>query len=293
MNRMYVWQEKLRARIGIAAMAGGFALTMVMAPQLSLAQGESRGDDQKVAARPEHGPGHGANAEFLAEALGISVEELEAASETAREAGGESDTDRETLLAAGLGITVDELEAAQDVAFESALDHAVEDGKLTEEEAAQKQAEHDLVDYIDREALLADVLGITVEELESARDEGVKLPELLEELGVDKKSVREELDVAYEAAVTQAVDEDVLSQEQAEVILNDAPPQRSGQPDGRQGQEERRGAERERRVEHDADDSGDSASSTSADNDDEESSPANADRPSRGLGPGPRQGGRR
>ena len=38
---------------------------------------------------------------------------------------------------------------------------------------------------VDLDQILADALGITVEELEAAREEGIKLDELIDELGLD------------------------------------------------------------------------------------------------------------
>jgi hypothetical protein len=115
-------------------------------------------------------PGAGVPSEDLAEALGISVDELTAAFEQANQAaldkavadglitqaqadqikergsafpfGGRggmwlagSGIDYQAFLAEALGISVDALEAAQTKAYEARLDQAVADGDLTQEQA--------------------------------------------------------------------------------------------------------------------------------------------------------------
>ena len=78
--------------------------------------------------------------EFLAEALGISVEELDAAKTAVREATEGTETDKEVhieLLAAELGITVETLQAAFAEAHSTAIEQAIADGLITEEQAEQ------------------------------------------------------------------------------------------------------------------------------------------------------------
>ncbi|MEZ4660932.1 MAG: hypothetical protein R2911_25565 [Caldilineaceae bacterium] len=85
----------------------------------------------------------------------------------------------------------------------------------------------DLLDgIVDRDAILADVLGITVEELQTARENGTSVHELVEELGLDPETVHQELDTAKAEAVQQAVEDGVLTAEEAAAILN--PPARRG-----------------------------------------------------------------
>ncbi|MEZ4729477.1 MAG: hypothetical protein R3E79_20290 [Caldilineaceae bacterium] len=79
---------------------------------------------------------------------------------------------------------------------------------------------------VDRDALLADVLGITVDELDTARADGLSLAELMDQAGLDAETVRTELQSAVAEAVQQAVTDGVITQEQADVLLNPpAPPQ--------------------------------------------------------------------
>lgn len=107
-----------------------------------------------------------------------------------------------TYLADALGITVAELQAAQERARNAAIDQAVTDGTLTQEQADQlKAGERVGVPFmgrgagaVDHEALLADALGITVEALDAAKVE------------------------ARAAALAQAVTDGEITQEQADLM---------------------------------------------------------------------------
>jgi hypothetical protein len=118
------------------------------------------------------------------------------------------DDNRDELLAGALGITVEELTAAQATAQEAGLAQAVEEGLLTQEEADAILANtadgghgpgghfmgHGAEGAIDGEQLLADALGITVEELEVAEE------------------------VAFAAGLEQAVTDGTITQEQADTM---------------------------------------------------------------------------
>jgi hypothetical protein len=167
--------------------------------------------------------GRGVGDEYLAEALGITVEELRAAHQTAfdravdraleqgliteeqaeqlkdrgsmRPGGGPggrggfglrgADIDMDALLAEALGITVDELAAARDAAAEAALQARVADGSITEDEAAMIRARRALGDYL------------------------------------QEKGLAEQLRAVYEQAVAEAVAAGVITQEQADAILEE------------------------------------------------------------------------
>ena len=73
--------------------------------------------------------------------------------------------DRLAYLAEALGITTDELEAAQQQAHAAQLADAVEEGLITQDQANTILAMQALKSYIDKDALLAEVLGISVEDL--------------------------------------------------------------------------------------------------------------------------------
>ena len=194
---------------------------------------------------------------LLADALGITVKELEAAYEEARTAaielavmegvitqeqademtvwGGKggrgfspfsfgrkskdvsSDkTDEGALLAEALEITVEELQAARKAANAAAIVQAVEEGIITQEQADEMQARKDLQSYLSRDALLAQALGISAQDLEDAYAEGKTLSDLLSDAGLDAATVRDSLASAYEEALGEAVADGVSTQEQAD-----------------------------------------------------------------------------
>lgn len=126
----------------------------------------------------------------------------------------------DTYLADALGITVEELQAAYQTAHKAALQAAVEDGRITAEQADLILARNALRQYIDREALMAQALGISVADLQAAREEGKPVRDLIDELGLSLEDVRDALKTAYEAAVAQAVQDGVITQAQADLILS-------------------------------------------------------------------------
>ena len=90
--------------------------------------------------------------------------------------------ERDSLLADALGITVEELQAARETARQAGIEQAVAEGLITQEQAdeilsgernrfrGKRAGKRGLGHTIDREALLADALGITVEELQAAHE---------------------------------------------------------------------------------------------------------------------------
>ncbi len=195
--------------------------------------------------------------QLLADALGISVEQLQTAYEVARTAAIEQAVDEglitqeqademlvwgglgrrgfgffgfrrapqgvaggtideEALLANALGITVDELQAAREKANQAAITQAVEEGIITQEQADAMLARRNLQSYLDRDALLAVALGMSVEELKAAYADGETLSTLMSERGLDAATVRERLQTAYDEALAQAVADGVITQEQAD-----------------------------------------------------------------------------
>ena len=83
--------------------------------------------------------------------------------------GGDND---QSDLADALGITVEELQAAQAKAQAARLAQAVEDGTLTQDQANLMLAMQALRGVIDHEAIMADALGLTVDELQAAMTDG-------------------------------------------------------------------------------------------------------------------------
>lgn len=138
------------------------------------------------------------------------------------------------LLANSLGITDDELQDARQNAYAAALADAVKQGVITQAQADRFQDDKGiglylLKDTYDRDAadaFLAAALSISVEELQSARDNaipaGVEAGLLTEEEGNAlqvRKLVGDAMREARTAAIGQAVEQGLLTQEQADEML--------------------------------------------------------------------------
>jgi len=119
-------------------------------------------------------------------------------------------------LAAALGITTEELQAARQKVYADRLAQAVEDGTLTQEQADSMQAMNALKGYLDREAIMAQALGMTVDEYEAARADGT-LSDTLANITADE--LQAQVQAAKEAAVQQAVADGVITQAQADLVL--------------------------------------------------------------------------
>jgi formaldehyde-activating enzyme involved in methanogenesis len=122
--------------------------------------------------------------------------------------------DYQQLLADALGISVDQLQAAYETARTAAINQAVKEGLITQEQADEMlvwgglgRRGFDFFGFgrhpkgvssstIDEEALLAQALNITVDQLQAARDK------------------------ANEAAIAQAVEQGIITQEQADQMLS-------------------------------------------------------------------------
>ncbi len=154
-------------------------------------------------------------------------------------------------LANALGISVDELAAAQQEAFTAAIDQALAEGLITQAQAdALKQRENAFPfagrwngwlsqNGIDYDALLADALGITTEKLQEARtqafnariDQAVTDGKLTQEQAdlmkgrralADRRDLPRSMQSAFESAVKAAVSSGVITQAQADLILEKA-----------------------------------------------------------------------
>jgi hypothetical protein len=136
-----------------------------------------------------------------------------------RHGGSWGDLDYDSFLADALGITVQELQDAYDEADTALLDEAVTRGYITEEDVELMKARNALMAYIDRDAIYAEALGISVEDLEEARENDKSLSDLFDELELEPEAVREAMQAAYEKAVQEAVGAGVITQTQADQIL--------------------------------------------------------------------------
>ncbi|NUQ38526.1 MAG: hypothetical protein HUU23_12175 [Caldilineales bacterium] len=145
---------------------------------------------------------------FLADALGISVEDLQTAQQAAADkaidlaveqglitqaqadalkarTGGvlghlghfgmglTADIDREALLAEALDISVEDLQAAQQAAHDAALAQAVEEGRITQEQADEMKARHALQTYLNGTDLQTRMQGLWQEAVQQAVENGV------------------------------------------------------------------------------------------------------------------------
>lgn len=182
---MNIKKKVTTAVVGGLAIASFIAATTLAIPQITSAQTQAPAAGQAAPANApadRMGPGGpAANSKYLADALGITQDELTAAQTKAREAGiaqavkdglitqSQADAmlnksgadlrgvridlhgaslDQEKLLADALGISVEKLQAAEQTAAKTELDQAVTDGRLTQAQAEQMNAERALQKYI-------------------------------------------------------------------------------------------------------------------------------------------------
>ena len=122
-------------------------------------------------------------------------------------------------LAEALGITLDQLQAARRAAMAAYLADAVTAGDITQEQADLALAKVALSDVISQKALLAEALGMTTEELEAALTGGQSLSDLMTATGIDADTLQTNLQAAYEAAIARAVADGVITQAQADAVL--------------------------------------------------------------------------
>ncbi len=187
--------------------------------------------------RGGNGRGRGGNintGEFLAVELGISEEELSEARQAARDAATEDMTreDRQELFASQLGLSVEELEVAYEAAEDAAIAQALADGTITQEQVDLREAKEAFNDVFDKSEAKAEILGLTVEELEAAKEADTDKEELLEDAGLTREEFKAAMEEAKADALAEAVANGDITAEQAELIEN--APERNGR--GNRGQ---------------------------------------------------------
>jgi hypothetical protein len=192
--------------------------------------------------------GFGAVAYGSARAAGITSTEADTVTGIQERGGrgveGVSDED----LAEALGITVDELTAAREEAKTAALEQAVAGDLITQAQADEilsgdstslrhgRWSSWLSENGVDYQAYLADALGISVEELQAARSEAFitninqavadgTITQERADLILGRRSLTQDstfqsaMQTAFEAAVNQAVASGVITQAQADQIL--------------------------------------------------------------------------
>jgi hypothetical protein len=122
-------------------------------------------------------------------------------------------------LAEALGVSVERLQAAREQAFDGGIQQAVDEGELAPKQAERMRTWRKLRPYLNPQALAAQVLGMTPEQLQAALDGGKSLWDLAHERQVDFASGREKFMAAGKAAVQQAVADGVISQQQADDLV--------------------------------------------------------------------------
>ena len=161
-------------------------------------------------------------AESAAEILGLTVAELE----EAREAG----TTMEELLE-DAGLTGDEFRELMATAREESVTEAIDSGLITQEEAdafAERQengrGDRDNRGNGQNSDAVAEILGLTVEELEAAREDGTTIEELVEAAGLTEDEFRDAIGAAREEAretrVEEALENGEITEEEAAEILS-------------------------------------------------------------------------
>ena len=155
----------------------------------------------------------------LAEAFGLTVDELQSTRQEGK-----------TLwdIAKEQGLTVAEYQEKMTQARDKALELAVADGAITQEQADQAKAlkeraqerrdqmgaMHDLMS-----AAVAAEFGLTVEELDAMHAEGKTLMDLASEQGLTVEEFESKMQTARSKALEQAVADGIITQEQADWML--------------------------------------------------------------------------
>jgi ribosomal protein S20 len=124
------------------------------------------------------------------------------------------------LLAQALNISEAELQAAEQKAQIAGVQEALEAGLITPAQADQMQARIRLKSYLNREVMLAEALGMRVEDLRTALSEGKTITTLLNAQNIEAVTVRQALMKAYQAAIQKAVADGVITPAQADQILS-------------------------------------------------------------------------
>ncbi len=178
--------------------------------------------------RGRRGGPRGLHSDVVAEALGMTVDELHEALK---------DGQNIAELAEAKGVDLQDIADALVAAQAERLQQAVEDGRLTQEEADEKiaQMEANILERLESGELagpggpgmpggprdghsdvVAEALGMTVDELREAMKDGKTIADLAETNGVALQDVADALVAAHAERLQQAVEDGRLTQEEAD-----------------------------------------------------------------------------
>ena len=153
----------------------------------------------------------------VAETLGLSVEELDAAQE-----GGLRLPD----LLEEAGLTEEEFKTAMQEAWPGILEQGVEAGLITQaqmdfilENGLRNLPKMERLLYPYIQAEIAASLGLSVEDLIEAREAGTKLEALLEEAGLSPEEFRGAMQEAWPEILEDAVNDGLITQDQMDRML--------------------------------------------------------------------------
>lgn len=216
-------------KYGLAAglLAGGMALGSVFAP-VGIVNAQDSDDAENNTEEEENGRrGRGNKGAAVAELLGMSVEELKAAFE-------EGQTLAE--IAATQGVSEDDLVSALVAAAEERVDQALESGRLSEDEAAEKTAglEARITERVNAEpgehgrhgrgghgprnrigGEILDELGLDRDSVRAGFQADMSLAEIAAEAGISEADLVSALVDGAEARIDQAVEDGKITAEQA------------------------------------------------------------------------------
>lgn len=156
-----------------------------------------------------NGPMGQARQADMAAALGITAEQL---------ATYQAEGLTPPQIAAELGLDWDVVQAQLHAQHLASIQEAVANGQMTQEQADQMVANMNarwvLKDAF--QAAMAEVLGITPEQLDAYQAEGKRLPEIATELGLDLATLQTQMQTARQAVLDAAVADGTITQEQAD-----------------------------------------------------------------------------
>jgi hypothetical protein len=181
------------------------------------------------------GPLHDLMVSEMAAALGMSAEDLQARLD---------DGERFSDIAAEAGYEGEDFFALMDEVHTAVVEEGLAQGLITQEQADMMSqgpggfgpgrmggiGDGVLHDYMT--AALADVLGISVDDLEASRDAGETLMDIAASLNIDTDSLPSLLQSAHQAALEQALADGVITQEQYDQFQQGGP---GGMGGGRRG----------------------------------------------------------